>query len=179
MLLSASLAGCSGDKYSKKLICENLYSGYNASLSYVISDSEQEAYGSADITKSDKTVLLFKQPQEYSGISITSDSAYNPDIFIFELSGIPANVPKSIAGDLTLMFSLFSDVIPSKLSQLSQDCFSISEADGSVSAEFEENGMQYRINYNQSTGYPTSLSVGNDKSSVLITIEEFKTIKND
>ena len=105
-----------------------------------------------------------------------SDAAGNEDVFSFELSVIPATVPKSIAGDLSLMFSLFTDIIPQKIDTLEKDSFSLS---GKVNDEvfFTENNLSYRICYDIRSGIPYSFDAGNEKVSVSIVINNFKPTK--
>ncbi len=81
------------------------------------------------------------------------------------------------------MFSLFSDVIPSKIDTLDKDAFRIS-SDSSDSGNalcevfFIENGVSYVITYDSKNGVPYSLDAGNDKTSVSIVLSDFKTTNN-
>lgn len=114
----------------------------------------------------------------YSGISIKSDEAGNEDIFSFELSGIPAAVPKTIASDLSLMFSLFSDIMAQKISSLDSDAFSFSGKTNKFGNElievfFTENGMNYSLTYDRHSGIPYSLDAGNDEISVSLVLSDF------
>ena len=111
-----------------------------------------------------------------------SDAAGNEDVFSFELSGIPATVPKSIAGDLSLMFSLFTDSSPQKIDTLEKDSFSLSGKVNDAGNElvevfFTENNLSYRICYDRRTGIPYSFDAGNEKVSVSIVINNFKPTK--
>jgi len=81
------------------------------------------------------------------------------------------------------MFSLFSDVIPSKINTLDNDAFRISSGNsenGNALCEvfFIENGVSYVITYDSKSGVPHSLDAGNDKTSVSIVISDFKTTDN-
>lgn len=140
---------------------------------FIFSDGEKNTVGKANITKSDTTTVTFTEPQEYSGISIKSDSTGKEDILSFEFSGIPASVPKSIAGDISLMFSLFSDEIPTKIKTLDKEFFrkAVSDKQG-YEVFFTENGVSYTIAYDI-TGTPYSFDAGNDKISVSIILSDF------
>lgn len=180
---SLMLTSCMGDSFSKQKICENLYSSYTARADFIFSDGEKNTSGSADIVKSDVTTVTITSPDSFSGISIKGDSTGNADVFSFELSGIPAEVPKSIAGDVSLMFSLFSQEIPSKIESLGKDAFSISERTGENGNElievfFWENNMSYNISYDKYSGIPYSLDAGNDEISVSIILSDFRLTQN-
>ncbi len=127
--------------------------------------------------------MTLTSPDSFSGISIKSDNTGNPDIFSFELSGIPAEIPKSIAGDLSLMFSLFSDSIASKVESLGKDAFKVSERTTESGNElievfFFENDMSYNISYDKYSGVPHSIDAGNDKISVSIVLSDFRLLLN-
>ena len=172
-----------GDKFAKDMAVSKLSSSYNAVCDFIVSDGESNISGKANVVKSDITTLTFIQPESYSSISIKGDNAGNEDIFSFELSGIPAAVPKSVTKDITLMFSLFSDVIPAKIDTLDKEHFRISEKSNSIGNElievfFTENDMNYTISYDKHSGIPYSLDAGNDELSVNIIISEFKQTTN-
>lgn len=177
MIFTLLLSGCS-DGFSKQKICDNLCSHYTATASFIVSDGENNVEGTADIIKSDLTTITFRKPDSFSGISIKGDSLGNPDVFSLELSGIPAKMPKSISGELSLIFSLFSDAVPSKIDALGKDAFSITSASNELGNElievfFAENGMSYKITYDKYSGIPYSLDAGNDKLSVSIILSDF------
>ncbi|MBQ8759700.1 MAG: hypothetical protein IJZ20_08415 [Clostridia bacterium] len=176
--------GCSQDKFSKDLIVSNLSLPYSANADFVFSDGESNTVGKASITKSDITTITFSEPATYSGISIKSDKTGNEDVFSFELSGIPAAVPKTIAGDLSLMFSLFSDNIPQKIDTLDKNSFRISGAVNDIGNDlieviFTENNMSYCVTYDSHSGVPYSVDAGNDEISVSIVLSDFKETTND
>ena len=99
------------------------------------------------------------------------------------MSGIPATVPKSLAGDLSLIFSLFTDIIPQKIDTLEKDSFTLS---GNVNDKgnelcevfFTENGTNYSFSYDVNTGTPYSFDVGNDELSVNILLANFNQTIN-
>lgn len=87
-------------------------------------------------------------------------------------------MPKSIAGDITLMFSLFSDAIPSRIDSLTRDAFEETEmtndsANTLIKVFFSENGNDYTVTYDRRTGIPRSLDVGNDEFSVSVILSDF------
>ncbi len=162
------------------MLVSNLYSSYTASIDFIFSDGSTNTEGLASITKSDITKITFSKPDSLCGVSVKGDNAGNADVFSFEFSGIPASVPKSIASDLSLMFSLFSDVIPSKIHTLDKNAFRLSSdssENGNALCEvfFVENGVSYVITYDSKNGVPYSLDAGNDKTSVSIVLSDFKT----
>lgn len=176
------LTSCSRDKYSKELLVSNLYSTYTASADFIFSDGTNNTEGKASVTKSDVTCVVFSSPVHLQGVSVKGDNAGNADILSFEFSGIPASVPKSITSDLSLMFSLFSDTIPSRIDSLEKDAFRLSENtsdDGNTLCEvfFLENGVSYVITYDVHSGIPHSIDAGNDKVSVSIELSDFNTTK--
>lgn len=177
--MTLCLTSCKGDSYSRELIVEKLYLPYTAEADFIFSDGENNSQGKASIVKSDITTLTFLEPEAYSGISVKSDATGNEDIFSFELSGIPATVPKSIAGDLSLMFSLFTDIIPQKIDTLEKDSFSLSGKVNDAGNElvevfFTENNLSYRICYDRRSGIPYSFDAGNEKVSASIVINNFE-----
>ena len=170
------LCACSADKYSKKALCENLYSGYTADCSFVISQEKLNISADAHLTKDGTTSFSIYSPEEYSGITISGDSTGNADTFCLEFSEIPSSVDKSIASDLSLIFSLFSDEIPSKILTLGDDSFYTQKTtDEKHSVSFSQNGMNYSVVYT-SFGVPVTLKAGNDKTSVEVTLNDFTLI---
>lgn len=151
-----------------------LYSSYSASAEYMVEASDKYLEGSFELLRSDKTTISFTSPDEYSSISISGDSSGQSDVLAFELHGIPANVPKSIASDLSLVFSLFSDEIPSKIMTLDENCFTLYEDDGSAAVSFSENGTSYSIIYSTATGIPLAINASDENSSVSITIKDLE-----
>ncbi|MBE6681026.1 MAG: hypothetical protein E7600_01905 [Ruminococcaceae bacterium] len=177
------LCSCAQDRFEKERLCSTLYSHYSTKADFIISDGENNTSGKADISKRDTTTVTFSEPSVYGGISIKSDNTGNADTFIFELSGIPAKVPKSLSGDLSLIFSLFSDNIPTKIKSLDSTAFresSRKDKNGKALTEvsFIENGYNYTVTYDKDTGIPQSIDAGNDKLSVSIELSDFKTINN-
>ena len=128
--------------------------------------------GKAFVTKGKVSTVTFTEPEDFDGISVTSDETGNPDVFLLEFSGIPAKVPKNVASEISLLFSLFSDSISSEVSILESDCFSLSE-DGTAEAVFRKNAMNYKIAYDTSNGIPKRFEAGNDTVSVSIIISDF------
>lgn len=133
--------------------------------------------GKASVLKGKVSTITFTEPEDFEGISVTSDETGNPDVFLLEFSGIPAEVPKNIASEISLLFSLFSNSISSEVSILDTDCFSESD-DGTAEVIFHKNGMNYKITYDISNGIPKSFEAGNDTMSVSIIISDFH-IKNN
>ena len=127
--------------------------------------------GKASVLKGKVSTITFTEPEDFEGISVTSDETGNPDVFLLEFSGIPAEVPKNIASEISLLFSLFSNSISSEVSILDTDCFSESD-DGTAEVIF------YKITYEISNGIPISFEAGNDTMSVSIIISDFH-IKNN
>lgn len=149
---------------------------------FVFSDGKISTEGVASISKSDYTNIVFLQPEALNGVSVKGDNTGNADVFSFEFSGIPASVPKSIASDLSLMFSLFSDAIPNKIESLDKSAFKLSQStsdNGNALAEvfFTENGMSYTVTYDSKSGVPFSIDAGNDRISVSILLSDFKAVK--
>lgn len=174
-----TLVGCSSDVFSKKLICSNLYSPYCANLEFIFSDGQNNTSGKASIIKNDTVSVSFTEPEAFSGITIKSDPYGNADVFSFEFSGIPASIPKTVTSELSLLFSLFSDEIPSKISSLEKDAFKISEISSESAGEmievfFVENNMSYNIIYDKESGIPHSIDAGNDELSVHVELSDFK-----
>ena len=150
-----------------------LYSDYGAGADFTIETKEKFTEGSFELLRADNTRIDFKLPKEYASISIYGDSGGNSDVFSFEMSGIPASVPKSIASDLSLMFSLFSDAVPSKLQALEESSFTLYENQDKAKVSFTENGTSYNIVYSTVTGIPISFGAINQNTSVNITIKNF------
>ena len=178
LLVCLCLVSCSKDKFAKDLLVSNLYCSYTASADFIFSDGDTNTEGTADIVKSDVTKVTFSSPDKLSGVSVKGDNTGNADVYTFEFSGIPASVPKSIASDISLMFSLFSDAIPSKIDTLEKDAFRLSgntnEAGNSLcDVFFVENGFSYVITYDSKSGIPLCLDAGNDKTSVSIVLSDF------
>ncbi len=141
----------------------------------MIESNDKYIEGSFEILRSDKTQMNFTSPDEYSSISVSGDSSGNSDVFTFELHGIPASVPKSIASDISLLFSLFSDEIPSIISSLDKESFTLYEDDGNARVTFSQNDVNYSIIYSLSTGIPIALNASDKNSSVSITIADFQS----
>ena len=152
---------------------------YTADIDFVVSGGENSISGKAHVTKADVTTLTFSEPLSYSGISIKSDETGNADVLSFELSGIPATVPKTIAGDVSLMFSLFTDIIPGKIDTLSKESFRLSGKVNDIGNElidvfFTENNLSYTISYDRHSGIPYIIDVGNDEISISVRLSDFK-----
>lgn len=128
--------------------------------------------GKASLTKGNVSTITFTEPENFEGISVTSDESGNPDVFLLEFSGIPAQVPKSIAGEISLVFSLFSKQFSSEVNILNDNCFSQNN-DGTNEVIFQKNGMNYKITYDPSNGIPKNFEAGNDTMSVSIIISDF------
>lgn len=176
------LTACSTDKYSKKDFCSNLFSDYTALADYSVSDSTKSISGKMSVSKSGFITVTLNSPSEYEGIEIVSDSTGNSDVLSLELSGIPAKIPKSIARDLSLMLTLFSDVIPSKISSVGDEYFEMQEGSGLVSVSFTENGTDYLITYDSVSRLPVSFDAGNEEMSLKInftniTLQKQKELK--
>ncbi len=151
-------------------------------MEFIFSDGQNNTTGKATVSKSDTTVMTVTEPENYGGITIKSDSTGNPDVFSLEFSGIPASVPKAIAGDLSLMFSLFSDDIPNKINTLDKESFKVSELVNDSGNElievfFLENNMSYSITYDRHSGIPYSFDAGNDELSVNIVLSDFNVTR--
>lgn len=177
------MCSCAKDRFEKERLCSTLYSHYSANADFIISEGENNTSGKADISKSDTTTVTFSEPSVYGGISIKSDSTGSADTFIFEFSGIPAKVPKSLSGDLSLILSLFSDDIPTKIKSLDSTAFresSRKDKNGKTLTEvsFIENGCNYTVTYDKDTGFPHSIDAGNSTLSVSIELSDFKTTTN-
>lgn len=172
---------CSKDNCGKDKLCTNLYSDYSASLDFLVSDKEKNTQGKADVQKADTTTVTFTEPDFFRGISVKSDNTGKEDTFIFEFSGIPASVPKSITSDISLIFSLFSDELAAKIDALPPECFRKSVSSGKnedlYEAFFSQNGINYSIIYNRQNGIPVSIDAGNDTLSVSIIFSDFNLIK--
>ena len=168
------LCSCSGNKNSKDLLCSALHSSYSANADYVIDSGEKYIEGEFEILRADRTKINFLSPDQYCSVSVSSDSTGNADIFAFELFGIPADVPKSIAGDISLIFTLFSDFIPSKIASLPSESFTVYKGDGTAAVSFVENGTKYRILYSLSTGHPCAFNASDEKTAVSINISDFQ-----
>ncbi len=168
---------CTGEKYSQKQFCNTLFSDYTAEADFTLSDSTKSIDGKIAVTKSDSVKIEIVKPSEYGGISITSDGTGKGDIMSFELSGIPAAVPKSIARDLSLMFTLFSDLIPSKISGLENECFEKSEESDVVKVSFSQNGTDFSVAYDSVSYNPLSFDAGNDEMSVNITFTNINQVQ--
>lgn len=171
------LTACSADKYSKKDFCTNLFSDYTAEADYSVSDGEKSISGKMSVSKSDYITVTLTSPSEYEGIEITSDSTGKSDVLSLELSGIPAEIPKSIARDLSLMLTLFSDVIPSRVSSLAEECFATQEGSGLVSVSFAENGTDYLLIYDTVSCLPVSFDAGNEEMSLKISFTDINLQK--
>lgn len=128
--------------------------------------------GKASLTKGKISTITFTLPEQFEGISVTSDESGNPDVFLLEFSGIPATVPKDIASEISLLFSLFSGQFSSEVSKLDEDCFSQSD-ESSNKVIFQKNGINYKITYDSSSGVPKSFEAGDDAISVSIIISDF------
>lgn len=130
--------------------------------------------GKMELLRSDKSRINFLSPDEYSSITVSGDSAGNADVFTFEMYGIPANIPKSIASDISLLFSMFSDAVPSHIMTLDDSHFTLYENDGTCSVSFSQNNINYSIIYYSDSGIPQAINVSDDKSSVSMSFSEFK-----
>lgn len=164
--------GCVNDKYSRHNLCDVLSSCYSATAEYTLESEGKDISGSFEILRSDNTVLNFISPEELTSVSISSEKGEN-EIFTFELHGISASVPKSIATDLSLIFSLFSDEIPAKILSLDDENFTINE-ENRCSVSFTENEITYSILYDAASGIPKTVTATGDKSSVSVNIENLE-----
>ena len=169
-------SGCAGDKYGKNSLSSNLLGSYTANIDFTISNAENNISGKADISKSETTTLIITSPENLSDISITSDNTGKDDILSLEFSGIPASIPKSSASNLSLLFSLFSNDVPSKILSLEETSFTDTLAE-ITKLNFTENGIHYNIEYDKTTGIPHLLGAGNDEVSVSVTITNFTSKK--
>ncbi len=158
----------------QKQLCDNLYSSYSLCGTYCIETNTKRIEGELELLRSDITKISFLSPDEYSSISISSDYSGKSDIISFEFSGIPADVPKSIASSLSLMLSLFSDSIPSAVSALEGDAFSVSEEDEGGTVQFSQGDISYSFAFSADTGIPLSLSGDDGKTSVTVYVKEFE-----
>ena len=129
--------------------------------------------GKIEIDKGQKTTVTFLAPSEYSSISVTSDKSSKPDILSFEYSGIPAELPKSISGELSLMFLLFSDDIPAEIEELNDDAFTIIN-DNTGEVFFLMENMSCKIKYDLTSGTPLSFEAGNDELSISLVLSDCK-----
>ena len=167
------LCSCKDDN-SKNALCDVLYSCYSAKADYMIQTKEKCIEGSLELLRSDKSRINFLTPDEYSSVIVSGDSVGNADVFTFELYGIPASIPKSFASNISLLFSLFSDEVPSRIMSLDDNNFTYYENDGTSSVSFSENNINYNIIYSHESGIPKAMNVSDDKSSVSISFTEFK-----
>ena len=168
---------CSKDRYSKNLLSESLRSRYNANVDFVIETDKKYTAGNFDIQKDEKTKISFLLPEEYSSICIYGDNAGNSDVFTFELSGIPSAVPKSIASDFSLLFSLFSDDVATKPLSLDDDCFTLYPDENTAVVSFTENDNTYTIFYNTTDGKPISINVKNNNAIINLTFKNYSQIQ--
>ena len=132
------LSSCQNNSYEKKLLCDNLYGHYTAKADFVLTDKNESISGKINIERDENCRFEFTEPDTFFGISITGDTAGNSDTLCFEYAGIPASVPKILISRLSLMFSLFSDALPSRVSELSEDSFKPTSAPHSNSAGTSE-----------------------------------------
>ena len=127
---------------------------------------------SADILKSDATTISFLSPDEYEGINIKSDKTSKPDIISFEYLGIPAEIPKSIFSEFSLIFTLFSDEVPNIIESLPKDSF---RTDGDMGEVFFlKDNISLRIVYYLDSGIPKSFEAGNDEISISLIPKNIK-----
>lgn len=173
------MPSCGGDKYAKNMLCESMASPYSAKVDFTFADENQTITGKAQIDKDDIICLVFTSPEIYNGVTVKSDYTGKADTVSFELSGIPANVPKSISSDVSLMLSLLSDKAVSKISKLNKESFSktaLASDDGSLMNEvvFEENGVNCKILYDSKSGRPYSIDIGNDEMSKSLVFTHFE-----
>ncbi len=168
------VTSCGDGKNLAKLVCDNLYSSYSLCGAYCIEASGRRIEGELELLRSDITKINFLSPDEYSSISVSSDYSGKSDIISFEFSGIPADVPKSIATGLSLMLSLFSDSIPSAVSALDKEAFSVNDNNGKATVQFSQNGIDYSLGFSSETGIPDSLSADDGKNAITINVKEFE-----
>lgn len=172
------LSGCARDEFSRNKLCESLRTSYTASADFITSNHSKNVIGKMDIVRGEKTTVTFSSPKEYSSISVTGDSLSNPDILSFEYSGIPAQIPKSISGELSLIFLLFSDEIPIEIEKLEKDCFTKND-DGTGEVFFLKENMSCKIKYSLDTGIPYCFEAGNDELSISLVLSDFKHKESD
>lgn len=129
--------------------------------------------GSIEIQKGDTLRISFVSPSEYEGITVIGDETNAPDIISFEYSGIPASIPKSISGELSLLFSLFSDSIPAVIENLEKDAFT-DNGDGTCQVFFFEKNISCRIIYDLSTGRVLLFEAGDDELSISLEMSDYK-----
>lgn len=145
----------------------------------MMESGEKYTEGSFEILRGDKSCINFLSPDEYSSITVQGDSSGNADIFTFELYGIPANVPKSISGSISLLFSLFSDAIPSHIQTLDDSCFTLYDSEGTCLVSFSENNINFDIIYSTTDGSPLAINAEDENVSVSINITELQTSKKN
>ncbi len=179
------LSGCKGNIYKKDLLCDTLCSPYTASADIVFSGKTEDIIGKISISKDEDCKVTFIEPSSYSNVTIYGDCDGNADAFTFEFAGIPASVPKSLASELSLLFSLFSDTIPNRISSLDKECFVLCD-DNQASYDpkkdlaevfFSENGTDYLLVYDTLSGTPLSISAGNDTISVYMEFTDFNSFQ--
>ncbi len=169
------LTSCKSNESGKDLLEQKLNCPYTMSVDFIMSDNDGSVSGRAEIEQNELTTLKIVRPEEYRGITVTSDETGNADTFTFEYSGIPANLPKSISGELSLMFSLFSKTLPVYIAKADIDGFEKTD-DGVWIAGFSGGDINFRIAYDCKSGIPSLLEAEHENTSVSVKVLSYKEL---
>ena len=111
-------------------MCDTLYSDYTREADFIIADGEKTNEGRLIITKGDISVIEFLSPDELSGICITSDETGNTNSYTLSFDGISTDIPKSLLGKISLIFTAISDETASGAANLKkEDCTRVTDTD--------------------------------------------------
>ena len=112
------------------LLCDALYSDYTKEASFIITDGEKINEGKLIVTKGETSSIEFISPDTLSGISISSDETGKADSYTLSFDGISTDIPKSLLGKISLMFTAVSDEAATGAKNLKKtDCFRVTDKD--------------------------------------------------
>lgn len=179
LLLSCSVRG-------PNLLCENLFCDYTAKICYTIKNGDGDIIsGTANVKRDDGITLELISPDIFGGITIKSEEN-SPQTLSFSYYGIDAKLPQGSLSKINLLLSFFSDVIPSRLSspggftERPVAGYTVGEKkiEAAHSADFETDGTEYSIVYDEISGIPYEISASSGSVSVSAVIEHFEANKD-
>ena len=181
-LATVFLISCSSS--SKPLLCEKLFADYDASVIYTIKGDGDIISGKALVSKDDGVTLKLASPDIFEGITIKNGND-SPQTLFFSYYGMDAELPKGSLFKINLLLSLFSDMIPSRLS--ARGGYTITEVEDYVIGEKTRNvcradasidEISYSVIFDSITGAPYEMSATKDGVCAAAVIEEL-SVKKD
>ncbi len=181
MLLPTLLLVSCENNTSKKELCEKLFSYYELNAEYSLCDGANEVFsGELSVKKDEMIRMEFASPDELSGVCVESDEFSQPDIITFSYYGIRIPLPDRLLSKLNLMFSIFSDNIPEKISALDSKGFErCDEGEKAfLKCSFTDGDTAYSVLFEKDSGVPAEFTAEKGGIAFTATITEFRQLPN-